>query len=219
MKRGKALFEFDLKLRSEHVCSRETFTLVGIDEAGRGPWAGPVVACAVSLHSDYFDPHLNDSKLLSAKARDSVYARLIKTAVFGLGIIEVEHIDSLNILNATHRAMKAALENLLSRLPEAQPDLVVIDGRPVPAMGFAQKAIVRGDLKSAAIAAAGVIAKVTRDRLMCELHEIYPQYGFASHKGYGTRLHQQRLKQHGPSPIHRKSFAPVRELLEAGRLN
>lgn len=205
MERGKSLFHFDKKLKK--LC------IIGIDEAGRGPWAGPVVASAICLSPKFFHPRLNDSKKLSPKLRLELYHHLQKKARWGLGIADVEVIDSINILQATYRAMKAALEKLLLKHPEIKPDLILVDGRSIPNFKFRQKAIIKGDAKSAAIASASIIAKVERDKMMEALDKVYPQYGFAKHKGYGTKIHQENLKKFGPSPIHRKSFAPVRELI------
>ncbi len=214
---GSPLFRFDdglkdgLRIESSGV---QEFLLVGIDEAGRGPLAGPVVAGAVCLPHPFFDASLADSKLLSPPIRERLYRKIVAEAYFGVAVIEVEHIDTLNILRATHRAMKHALLNLIEKHPALIPGLVAVDGNPVPDMGYRQKSIVQGDRKSAAIAAASVIAKVTRDRIMHDFHVQYPQYGFARHKGYGTKLHIKNLEVHGPCPIHRKSFAPVRQMVE-----
>lgn len=201
-------------MKSQQLGARP-FRLVGIDEAGRGPWAGPVTASAVCLPPQFFDSGLADSKLLSPQTRERLHGKITAEAVFGIAVIEVEHIDAVNILRATHQAMKNALLNLLEKHPELTPDLVVVDGRPVPDMGYPQKNIVKGDQKSAAIAAAGILAKVTRDRIMLGLHERYPDYDFASHKGYGTKKHLEKLLAHGPCPIHRKSFRPVKEMIGA----
>ena len=180
--------------------------VAGIDEAGRGPLAGPVVAGAAILPRTFRHKTLNDSKQLTPKERDAIYAELTAdpSISWAVGISEVEIIDRYNILAATWRAMKAAVD----ALPVA-PDHLLIDGLPVPVFKTRQTAIVQGDCKSFSIAAASVIAKVTRDRLMLKLHEQYPDYNFAEHKGYGTPEHFAALEKHGPSPVHRKSFAPV----------
>ena len=196
-------------LRYERQAWRDGAHLVaGSDEAGRGPLAGPVVAAAVILPQPFRHPTLNDSKQLSAATREQIYAELTSHpgVQWAVGSSDVEIIDQYNILRATWRAMQLALD----RLP-VKPDLVLVDGLPVPLIGVKQRAIVGGDGKSWSIAAASVIAKVTRDRWMCQVHEQYPQYNFARHKGYGTREHLAALDQHGPSPVHRKSFAPVRQ--------
>lgn len=211
MARGKPLFYFDKRLAAAYRKNPERFCLVGIDEAGRGPWAGPVVASAVILPPEFFDERLNDSKKISARARERLYQKITQSALWAVGVAEASVIDAQNILQATYAAMKSSLETLLARYAEIVPDLVAVDGRPAPGMGFPQLSVVRGDSKSAAIAAASVIAKVTRDGMMADFDRQYPHYGFARHKGYGTRLHREKLNQFGPSPIHRRSFSPVKD--------
>jgi len=184
-----------------------------MDEAGRGPLAGPVVAAAVVFPSDIvasgLPPELEgltDSKQLSAARRDLFFGLLTSGLVeLSLGQVDAAMIDRLNILRATHRAMTEALAGL-GPLPEH----ILVDGLPVPSLAGRQTAIVKGDARSYSIAAASVLAKVTRDRLMVEYDRRYPGYGFARHKGYGTREHLAALAQHGPCPIHRRSFAPLR---------
>lgn len=205
-----SLFYFDRRLISS---IKERGCLVGIDEAGRGSWAGPVVAAAAVLHPDFLDPSLNDSKKLTPRLRLRLYHHLKKSAYWAIGVGQVPLIDSINILQATYRAMKNALNNLVDSNPHLTPDLVLVDGNPVPEMGFPQRAIVKGDSKSAAIAAASIIAKVSRDQMMVELDKKYPHYHFHKHKGYGTSLHLENLLRFGPSPIHRKSFSPIRAIL------
>ena len=186
--------------------------IAGIDEAGRGPLAGPVVAAAAILPRT-FRRHktLTDSKQLSEQQREEIYAELTSLPEFywAVGVSDVEVIDQYNILRATWRAMQIALDHLY-----IYPDHVLVDGLRVPLMGVKQTAIVKGDAKSYSIAAASVIAKVTRDRMMVKLHEQFPQYNFAQHKGYGTPEHLAALGQYGPSPVHRKSFAPVWQTIE-----
>jgi ribonuclease HII len=186
--------------------------VAGIDEAGRGPLAGPVVAAAAILPPT-FRRHktLTDSKQLTEPQREEIYAELTSTPEFywAVGVSDVDVIDHYNILRATWRAMQIALDGLY-----IFPDHVLVDGRHVPLIGVKQTAIVKGDAKSYSIAAASVIAKVTRDRMMLRVHEQFPQYNFAQHKGYGTPEHLAALNQYGPSPIHRKSFAPVRQAVE-----
>ena len=191
--------------------ARGATCIAGIDEAGRGPLAGPVVAAAAMLPHGFHHATLTDSKQLTAGQRERLYAELTgnPAIVWAVGFADVDIIDRDNILRATHQAMQAAL----SALP-VTPDHVLIDGRPVRAIALPQTAIVGGDGKSFSIAAASVIAKVTRDRLMVTLHARYPQYNFARHKGYGTPEHLAALRQFGPSPVHRRSFAPVRHALE-----
>ncbi|MGD0015943.1 MAG: ribonuclease HII [Verrucomicrobiia bacterium] len=185
--------------------------VAGIDEAGRGPLAGPVMAAAVVLPREFHHNTLTDSKLLTARQRDCLFAELTANpdVFWAVGVSSVEVIDRDNILRATEQAMLAAFNALPCR-----PDHALIDGWPVRGFPVAQTAIVGGDGKSFSIAAASVIAKVTRDRLMTQLHEQFPQYNFARHKGYGTPEHLAALEQHGPSPVHRQSFAPVRHALE-----
>ncbi|HUJ09931.1 MAG TPA: ribonuclease HII [Verrucomicrobiae bacterium] len=180
--------------------------VAGIDEAGRGPLAGPVVAAAVILPRVFRHKTLNDSKQLMPEKREAIFAELtVHPAIaWAVGISEVEIIDRYNILAATWRAMKTAVDAL-----PAAPDHLLIDGLPVPIFKTKQTAIVQGDCKSYSIAAASVIAKVTRDRLMLKLHEQFPSYNFAHHKGYATPEHFAALGKFGPSPVHRKSFAPV----------
>lgn len=187
----------------------------GIDEAGRGPLAGPVVAAAVWIDADWLLSSearvladLTDSKRLTPGSRERLFDALTRldAAAIGIGQANVEEIDQLNILRATHRAMARAL----AALP-TPPDLALIDGLPVPGLTVRSRAIVRGDAQSRLIAAASVVAKVTRDRLMDELDARYPVYGFRRHKGYGTPEHRAALAAYGPAPCHRRSFAPVRQ--------
>ena len=199
-------------LRHEKLAYNDGATIVaGVDEAGRGPLAGPVVAAACILPREFRHKTLNDSKQLTEHQREEIYTELAARddVHWATGMSDVAVIDTYNILRATWRAMVLALDALPVR-----PDFVLVDGLHVPAIRIRQKAIVKGDAKSFSIAAASVIAKVTRDRLMLQLHEQFPQYNFAQHKGYGTPEHLAALAQHGSSPIHRKSFAPVRQTLE-----
>jgi len=191
--------------------------LAGVDEAGRGPLAGPVVAAAAVLPVEWVTEglpetllRLNDSKQLTEKIREELFAAIHSEMQihFGIGIINSALIDDINILQATHRAMNAALAQLDPPAAHA-----LMDGRLVPTLTAPQTAIIKGDAKSHSIAAASILAKVTRDRLMREYHEQWPEYGFAQHKGYGTAAHQAALEQHGPCPIHRRSFAPVRAVI------
>jgi ribonuclease HII len=185
--------------------------VAGIDEAGRGPLAGPVVAAAAILPREFRHKTLNDSKQLSPDQRDEIYAELTSRSdvQWATGMSDVDVIEAYNILRATWRAMAVALEKL-----PVKPDFVLIDGLPVPGLRVRQRAIVGGDAKSYSIAAASVIAKVTRDRLMLQVHEQYPQYNFAQHKGYGTPEHLAALAKYGPSPVHRRTFAPIRETIQ-----
>ncbi len=184
--------------------------VVGIDEVGRGPLAGPVVAAAVGFPQGVEIPPVNDSKQLSEEKRELLDAaiRAVPGVKIAVSEISVEEIDRINILRATHKAMKEAAE----AIPEA--DYILVDGLPVPGLPKESCNIVKGDAKSASIAAASIIAKVYRDRLMIELDKVYPGYGLAENKGYGTAEHLRALKVLGVTPIHRRSFAPVRNILE-----
>ena len=182
--------------------------IAGVDEAGRGPLAGPVVAAAVILPPGYTHAILNDSKKLTSRKRDLLFAELTadSSVVWSCAVVGPDEIDRLNILRATHEGMRRAVAGL--RTP---PEHVLIDGLPVKPFPVEQTALVGGDGLSFSIAAASVIAKVTRDRIMLELNAQYPVYEFARHKGYGTAVHLAALKEHGPSPVHRRSFLPVRQ--------
>ena len=182
--------------------------MAGVDEAGRGPLAGPVVAAAVILPEGFRHALLNDSKQLSERTRDSIFAEIMASSEirWAFAIVESDEIDHLNILRATHEAMRRAVAKL-----DPQPQHVLIDGLPVRPFPLPQTALVGGDARSFSIAAASIIAKVTRDRLMVGMDAKFPGYDFARHKGYGTPQHLAALKQHGPCPIHRRSFLPVRQ--------
>ena len=182
------------------------FSIAGIDEAGRGALAGPVVAAAVILPEKFRHKRLNDSKQLLPERREEIYVDLTANAsiCWAVGIVDSVEIDQINILRATHKAMRAALAAL-----HARPDHALIDGLPVFPFPLAQTAIIDGDCYSLSIAAASVIAKVTRDMMMREFCARFPEYCFSQHKGYGTELHVARLQAHGPCPIHRRSFEPV----------
>ncbi len=179
----------------------------GVDEAGRGPWAGPVVAAAVVLDPDLIPDGLNDSKKLSEAQRDALFEPIMRSARVGIGIAEVERIDRDNILQATFWAMAEAVSHL------DEVALALVDGNRAPKLPCPAETVIGGDARSLSIAAASIIAKVTRDRIMVAHDVTYPVYGFARHKGYGTPQHQQALKAHGPSALHRKSFAPIKALL------
>ena len=184
-------------------------SICGIDEAGRGPFAGPVTAAAVVLNPNKVPEGLNDSKKLSESERDRLFEEILSKAQVGVGQATVQEIDNLNILQATFLAMRRATENL----PEI-PGFALIDGNQMPRpFPCNLRTVVKGDAKSLSIAAASIVAKVTRDRIMVELDSAFPEFGWARNKGYGTRDHTVALKQHGPSPHHRKSFKPVRQLL------
>ena len=176
--------------------------LCGIDEVGRGPLAGPVVAGAVILPKDCEILYLNDSKKLSEKKRELLYDEIMEKAVaVGLGTVGPDRIDEINILQATYEAMRMAISNL-----KVRPDLLLNDAVTIPKVDIPQVPIIKGDVKSVSIAAASIIAKVTRDRMMVEYENLYPGYGFASNKGYGAAKHIAALKEIGPCAIHRKTF-------------
>ena len=194
-------FEHEIILRDSGV-----FPVAGIDEAGRGPLAGSVVCAAVILPMEISLPGLDDSKKLTPRRREALYSEITQNPAIRWTVVHIssEEIDRLNILRATHAGMRRAWEKLYPR-----PSHVLIDGLPVPDFPCPQKALVGGDGLSLSIAAASVIAKVERDRAMLEYDRLYPEYGFAKHKGYPTAEHFAKLRKHGPCPIHRRSFAPV----------
>lgn len=174
----------------------------GIDEVGRGPFAGPVVACAVILPKDCSILYINDSKKLSEKKREELFDIITKEAVaYGIGIRDNKRIDEINILEATYEAMRDAINNL-----KVKPDVLLNDAVTIPGVDIKQVPIIKGDAKSISIGAASIVAKVTRDRMMCEYDEVYPGYDFKKNKGYGTAAHIKGLKELGPCDIHRYSF-------------
>ena len=198
----------------QRLFARGYSRVAGLDEAGRGALAGPVVAAAVVLPENITFPWIDgvrDSKLLNARQRETLFAGMLDAGIeIGLGIIPPAVIDAINILNATRQAMQAALEQI-----SEPPDFVLTDAVCLPRLRTPQQNIIRGDRTCLCIACASIAAKVTRDRIMCEMHSEYPQYAFKAHKGYGTGLHIRLLKQHGACAIHRLTFSPVRAL---GRL-
>jgi ribonuclease HII len=209
-------FHFERRLLSLGINA-----IAGVDEAGRGPLAGPVVAAAVVLPSEWVRQGLpaelqglNDSKQLSLSQRERFFAVLTACSAVRVAVAQVaaELIDRLNILQATHRAMEEALAQLTPT-----PAHALVDGRRVPELRLPQTPLVKGDARSYSIAAASVIAKVTRDHLMCEFDRLYPEYGFAEHKGYATARHLAALARHGPCPIHRRSFAPLKPAVGRAR--
>ena len=193
--RTKAMSVFEEEYKDyQYIC--------GIDEVGRGPLAGPVVAGAVILPKDDMILYLNDSKKLSEKKREMLYDEIMDRAVAtGIGMASPARIDEINILQATYEAMRMAIDNL-----EVRPDILLNDAVTIPQVDILQVPIIKGDAKSISIAAASIIAKVTRDRLMVEYDKVLPGYDFASNKGYGTKAHIAGLKELGPTPIHRRSF-------------
>ena len=187
----------------EHKYAQQGYQMIcGVDEAGRGPLAGPVCAAAVILPIDADIPGLNDSKKLSDKKRRELFPVICEKAVaYGIAFADAEEIDEINILQATYLAMERAMEKLLIK-----PDFALIDGNQAKDFGIPLETVVGGDGRSASIAAASILAKVTRDDFMLQLSEVYPQYGFEIHKGYGTKAHYAALTAHGHCPIHRMSF-------------
>lgn len=199
-----------LRTREEALLGKGYRYLVGVDEAGRGPLAGPVVAAACHIPGDVWIAGVDDSKRLTAKRRASIYDRLVghPRVVGAIGVATVEEVDALNIYRATLVAMCRAIEAL-----SITPDYLLVDGNVVPTEAYPGAAVVGGDASSYLIAAASILAKEYRDRHMLFLDQKWPHYGFAKHKGYGTAAHMEALRQHGPCACHRRTFAPVRELL------
>lgn len=194
---GTELYAYEAALRAQGVS-----VICGIDEAGRGPLAGSVCAAACILPAGLELPGLNDSKKLTEKRREALYTQIIAQAVaWAVCLVDEKTIDEINILQATFRAMRGAVEQLSVR-----PDLCLVDGNRDPGLGLPTKTVVRGDAACASIAAASILAKVTRDRLMVQRDAQYPGYGFAAHKGYGTKAHYAAIRTFGPSEIHRPSF-------------
>lgn len=205
LKEKERLLKERLRLKEMRIYEEEYGmyrNICGIDEAGRGPLAGPVVAGAVILGEDTEILYLNDSKKLSAKKREELYDEIMEKAVsVGVGIVSPERIDEINILQATYEAMREAVGKL-----KAKPEILLNDAVVVPGIDIKQVPIVKGDAKSVSVAAASIVAKVTRDRMMAEYEGAYAGYGFAKHKGYGTKEHIESLKRLGPCPIHRRTF-------------
>lgn len=207
---AKALTEENLILERQRLENMKEYEytyaacpyICGIDEAGRGPLSGPVVAAAVILPKDCEILFLNDSKKLSEKKRELLFTEIKEKAVsYGVGIVGPGRIDEINILQATYEAMRTAVSQL-----KVTPDILLNDAVTIPGIEIMQVPIVKGDAKSISIAAASILAKVTRDHMMAEYDTLYPEYGFAKHKGYGTAVHIQAIKDYGPCPIHRRSF-------------
>lgn len=200
-----ALYAYEYAARDEGAKN-----VAGVDEAGRGPLAGPVVVAAVILPFGIFLPGLNDSKKVAPKKREQLYEEILEKAVaVRVSIVDEKTIDRVNIYQATMNGMYESILNL-----DPKPDKVLIDAVELAKLPMPSLSIIKGDAKSASIAAASIIAKVTRDRMMLKYDAEYPQYGFAQHKGYGTAQHIEALEKYGPCPIHRKSFEPVRSMTE-----
>ena len=198
IERLNKLKEFEKKLYEDGVKY-----IAGIDEAGRGPLAGPVVIGCVIMKPESFIEYVNDSKKVSESKREMLYEKITEEAVaWSTGIVDEKEIDELNILNATKKALTEAIDKL-----EVKPDVILVDALDkIDTKGIKYISVIKGDAKIYSISAASIIAKVTRDRIMKEYDEVYPQYGFAGHKGYGTAKHIQAIKEHGICPLHRKSF-------------
>lgn len=195
LERLKTMQEFEEKYKAYTY-------IAGVDEVGRGPLAGPVVAACVILDKNKQILYLNDSKKLSEKKREALYKEICESAVaYSIGIVSPARIDEINILNATYEAMRAAISNL-----KLKPDILLNDAVHIPEVDIKQVSIIKGDAKSVSIAAASIVAKVSRDRLMVEYDSLYPEYKFAKNKGYGTKEHIAAIKEHGLCPIHRRSF-------------
>lgn len=182
--------------------------IAGIDEAGRGPWAGPVVSAVVVLNEKNIPDGLNDSKKISEKKRLSLYSSIYNFHFVGVGISSIEEIDSMNVLQATFLSMNRAIEDL-----NPQPEYILVDGNLDPGLNFKTKCIIKGDSISISIAAASVVAKVTRDNLMLKLDKEFPNYNWKKNKGYGTAEHRNALELYGPCKYHRKSFSPINKML------
>lgn len=193
----------ELKKIENEIYKTGVQTICGIDEAGRGPLAGPVVVAAVIMPKDSFIEGVNDSKKVSEKKREALYEQITNEAVaWGVGIIDQKEIDEINILNATKKGLTTAIKEL-----KVKPDRIIVDALDkIDTLGIPYTPIIKGDAKCYSIAAASIIAKVTRDRIMRQWDEIYPMYGFEKHKGYGTAMHMQAIREYGLCPLHRRSF-------------
>lgn len=187
----------------EHEAMNNGYKIVcGIDEAGRGPLCGPVCAAAVIMPVDFEIPGINDSKKLSEKKREALFDVIVENALaYSIQMVSAKEIDELNILQATFKAMRTCVENL-----SIKPDIALIDGNRAPGLSIAEQTVVKGDAKSVSIAAASILAKVSRDRYMLELDKKYPEYEFARHKGYGTKLHYEKIEEYGICDEHRLTF-------------
>ena len=193
----------ELKKQEDELRNRGFNMICGIDEAGRGPLAGPVVVASVIMPADSMIEGVNDSKKVSEKKREKLYDQILEEAIsYGVGIVGQDEIDEINILNATKKGLTMSLKELT-----VKPDLIIVDALThIDTMGIPYESIIKGDAKCYSISAASIIAKVTRDRIMREWDKVYPEYGFEKHKGYGTSAHIEAIKKYGLCPIHRKSF-------------
>lgn len=197
----------NLKKYEENLYNEGLKYICGIDEAGRGPLAGPVVVGAVVMPRESKLEFMNDSKKVTEKRRELLYDEICETALaYGIGIIPQEEIDELNILNATKKGLHLALGQVIKKL-NAKPDIVIVDAlKDIDTFGITYQSIIKGDATCYSISAASILAKVTRDRIMAQWDEIYPEYGFINHKGYGTAKHIEAIKKYGPCPLHRRTF-------------
>lgn len=210
----KDLEVYDLLAYEKELYKKDITLIAGVDEVGRGPLCGPVVACACILPKNYLIDGLNDSKKVSEKKREQLYEILTKDAIgYGIGIVSPKRIDEINILEASKEAMKIAINNL-----SIKPEHVLIDAVKLN-LDVPSTSIIKGDAKSASIAAASIIAKVTRDRMMYDLDKEYPEYGYASHKGYGTKKHIEAVKKYGVKEFYRFTFAPISDLIKENSNN
>ena len=198
----------NLKKEEKALYEKGIVSICGIDEAGRGPLAGPVVVACSLMPKDSMIEGVNDSKKIAEKKRERIYEEIIKEAIaYGVGIINQEEIDRINILNATKKGLTIAIKEKLEKQNLKRPEVILVDALTgIDTLGIPYKSIIHGDAISYSIACASIIAKVTRDRIMKQMDEIYPQYGFAKHKGYGTAAHMQAIRENGLCPIHRRSF-------------
>ncbi|MBC8439581.1 MAG: ribonuclease HII [Deltaproteobacteria bacterium] len=201
----------------EHKAKTNGYKIIaGVDEAGRGPLAGPVVSAAVILPHDFVCIGINDSKKLSEKKRNALFPIIMEQAIaVSTGISSHDEIDKINILQASLLSMKRAVEKLSNPSDSLAPDFLLIDGNFTLDMDIEQSAIVKGDSRSISIAAASIIAKITRDAIMKELHELYPKYNFIQHKGYPTKAHKEAIFKYGPCPVHRRTFKGVKGVINA----
>ena len=213
MKEKELLRLQEIQKIEKDLYSNGIHSICGIDEAGRGPLAGPVVVAAVIMPKDSMIEGVNDSKKVSEKKRELLYEQITEEALgYGIGIIDQNEIDRINILNATKEGLTQAIKDLEQNLQDKQrgfdkPDIILVDAlTKIDTDGISYRSIIKGDSKSYSIAAASIIAKVTRDRIMKQWDEVYPQYGFEKHKGYGTAIHIKAIREYGLCPLHRKSF-------------
>lgn len=207
MKEKEELRLKELKRQEDELRNRGFNMICGIDEAGRGPLAGPVVVASVIMPADSMIEGVNDSKKVSEKKREKLYDQILEEAIsYGVGIVGQDEIDEINILNATKKGLTMCIKEVENKLNE-KPEVILVDAlTKIDTDGIPYKSIIHGDSLSYSIAAASIIAKVTRDRIMRQWDEVYPQYGFAKHKGYGTKMHIDAIKEYGLCPLHRRSF-------------